>query len=132
MAFTLDEYVRTVVASTAHRLTERLHPEDGHYKPTTEAGRDVQTLLFIAALALRDVVDHAARVDYLQEHGEEAYRKRHEMSSEERADLWEWREPWVTPEERQARRHGVYSQRLKDLLGKPQEEQGPASLGHPV
>lgn len=128
MALTLDKYVRTVVASTAHRLTERLHPEDGHYKPTTEAGREIQTLLFIAALALRDVADHATRVDYLQKHGEEAYRKRYEMSSEERADLREWREPWVTPEEREAR-HADVSRRLADLLGNPPEEQGPASLG---
>ena len=131
MAFTLDDYVRTVVASTAHRLAERLHPEDGHYKPTTEAGREVQTLLFIAALALRDVVDHAARFDYLQEHGEEAYRKRYDMSSEERADLREWREPWVTPEEREAR-HGVYSQRIVDLLAEPSGEQGAAGLGDPL
>ena len=36
MVYSLERYVRTVITSTAHRLTKRLHPEHGHYQPATK------------------------------------------------------------------------------------------------
>ena len=111
MAYPLEQYVRTVITSTAHRLTERLHPKDGRYQPTTEAAKEVHNLIWVAVLAFRDVVDHIDRVEYLQKHGKEAFEEAHPPPGhEEYEDLVDWRRPWETREERaergeQAREH---------------------------
>ena len=104
MAYSLEQYVRTVMSSTAHRLTERLHPKDGRYQPTTEAAKEIHNLIWIAVLTFRDVVDHIDRAEYLQEHGTDAFEEKYPPPSpEEYEELVDWQRPWETREDRAER-----------------------------
>ena len=117
MANSFEQYVRTVITSTAHRLTERLHPERGRYQPTTESAKEVHNLIWVAVLAFQDVVDHAVRIEYLQKHGKAAYDKEYPPpTSEEYEALVDWRRPWETREDR-AERSEQAQERMDRFFG---------------